>query len=127
MCEFLCQLRARGYQPLFLTARAMLGPAGIERTRRYRLETLILTLTLTLTLTPTLAPTLTLPLTLPLTSYLFEIAVDKESGYRLPQAPLFTTRHTSTLAALREELGLGTGGGSKAFKLAQLSEIQVSK
>ena len=53
MCEFLCQLRARGYQPLFLTARAMLGPAGIERTRRY----------------------------------LFEIAVDKESGYRLPQAP----------------------------------------
>ena len=45
----------------------------------------------------------------------------------LTQAPLFTTRHTSTLAALREELGLGTGGGSKAFKLAQLSEIQVSK
>ena len=39
VCEFLCQLRARGYQPLFLTARAMLGPAGIERTRRYLFET----------------------------------------------------------------------------------------
>lgn len=39
VCEFLCQLRARGYQPLFLTARAMLGPAGIERTRRYLFDT----------------------------------------------------------------------------------------
>ena len=29
------------------------------------------------------------------------------------------------MAALRDELGFGTGGGSKAFKLAQLSEIQV--
>ena len=60
---------------------------------------------ITLALTPTsyLFETLTLTLTLALTPtrYLFEIAVDKESGYRLPQAPLFTTRHTSTMAALR--------------------------
>ena len=90
MCEFLCQLHSRGYQLFFLTARGLVGPAGIERTRRY----------------------------------LFEIAIDRESGFRLPQSPLFTTRHTSTMSALKEELGLGSGGGSKAFKLAQLRQIQ---
>ena len=89
VCEFLCQLHSRGYQLFFLTARGLVGPAGIERTRRY----------------------------------LFEIAIDRESGFRLPQSPLFTTRHTSTMSALKEELGLGSGGGSKAFKLAQLARL----
>ena len=46
-------------------------------------------------------------------------AVDRESGYKLPMGPVFTTTHTSTLSALREELG----GASRLFKERQLGAI----
>ena len=52
LCETLCQLHARGYLIIYLTSRPLLGPVGIEKTRRF----------------------------------LFEVAVDASSGYRMPQA-----------------------------------------
>jgi len=86
ICEFACNLDARGYNVLFLTARCMLGAAGIDRTRRF----------------------------------LFDVALDDSSGYKLPPGPVFTTVHTSTLLALKEELG-GTASG--AYKLSILQRI----
>ena len=62
VCELACQLDARGYNIMFLTSRTLLGPAGVDRTRRY----------------------------------LFEVAVDQGSGYRMPEAPVITTRRAST-------------------------------
>ena len=85
VCELLCQLDARGYQLLFLTSRTLLGPAGIDRTRRY----------------------------------LFEVAHDAESGFRLPEAAVCTTRHTSTITALAHELG----GASGAYKTNALKSL----
>lgn len=38
VCELLCQLEARGYNVMFLTSRTLVGPAGIDRTRRYLFE-----------------------------------------------------------------------------------------
>eukprot|EP00322_Chrysochromulina_rotalis_P014936 CAMPEP_0115833756 /NCGR_PEP_ID=MMETSP0287-20121206/3335_1 /TAXON_ID=412157 /ORGANISM="Chrysochromulina rotalis, Strain UIO044" /LENGTH=433 /DNA_ID=CAMNT_0003287177 /DNA_START=1 /DNA_END=1303 /DNA_ORIENTATION=+ len=35
VCEMLCQLHARGYHVVYLTSRPLLGPSGIERTRRF--------------------------------------------------------------------------------------------
>lgn len=38
VCELLCQLHARGYAVMYLTSRPLLGPSGIERTRRFLFE-----------------------------------------------------------------------------------------
>lgn len=86
ICELLCQLHARGYLIMYLTSRPLLGPAGIERTRRF----------------------------------LFQVAVDAQSGYRMPPAPVLTTTHVSTWQALASELS----GGSKAFKSTALQTVR---
>ena len=86
VCEMLCNLHARGYLIMYLTSRPLLGPSGIERTRRF----------------------------------LFQVAVDNGSGYRMPPAAVVTTRHVSTWSALTSELS----GGSKAFKSSVLQRVR---
>jgi len=51
--------------------------------------------------------------------YLFEVAMDSETGYRMPEAPVITTRHVSTMTALAHELG----GQSGKFKTAVLQSL----
>ena len=87
VCEFACILNARGYHLLFLTARGLVGPAGIERTRRF----------------------------------LFEVARDAETGFGMPFGAVMTTSHTSTGAALYDEVIVHASG---AFKEETLRVIR---
>ena len=52
--------------------------------------------------------------------FLFQVAVDNGSGYRMPPAAVVTTRHVSTWSALNSELS----GGSKAFKSSVLQRMR---
>ena len=114
ICEFACALAARGYAVLFLTARPARGPTGIARTRRFLFE--IAGAPRRRPRRPRRhapTPAAARPPAPP------RRAVDRESGYKLPMGPVFTTTHTSTLSALREELG----GASRLFKERQLGAI----
>ena len=106
ICEFACALAARGYAVLFRTAAAA-RTTGVARTRRSS-ETGRRPRRPRRHATPAARPTAP-P----------RCAVDRESGYKLPMGPVFTTTHTSTLSALREELG----GASRLFKERQLGAI----
>ena len=70
VCEFACHIHSRGYGVMFLSARPLCGPTGIERTRRF----------------------------------LFDMSHDESSGFSMPYGPVFTTSHTSTVAALIDEM-----------------------
>ena len=52
--------------------------------------------------------------------FLFEVAVDQPSGFRMPPAPVLTTTHRDAFAALVDELG----GKSKDFKSSALKAVR---
>lgn len=52
--------------------------------------------------------------------FLFEVAVDQPSAFRMPPAPVFTTTHRDMFAALVDELS----GKSKAFKANSLKPLR---
>ncbi len=89
VCEFACRLQSRGYEILFLTARGLVGPAGIERTRHF----------------------------------LFDVARDADSGFSMPLGPVITTAHTSTGAALYDEVIAHASGAFKEDKLRAIAGL----
>ena len=52
--------------------------------------------------------------------FLFEVATDSPSGFRMPHAPVLTTTHRDALGALFDELG----GKSRSFKSATLKQLR---
>ena len=98
VCEFLCLLRARGYQPLFLTVAHYVVHCVVRCVVHYIVHYVVLQAT---TVGPQAATALWSQAATVLwpqaramlgpagiertRRYLFEIAVDRDSGYRLPQ------------------------------------------
>ena len=52
--------------------------------------------------------------------FLFEVATDSPSGFRMPHAPVLTTTHHDALGALFDELG----GKSRSFKSSTLKQLR---